>query len=119
MFRIFFVVLVMWIVVPSTGWGQAKEQAELGVVGSSQTAQQQHSRSGFYGHSFAAQQMAMRNVERQGKLVSDTNKLLALVSDFNQQMNKNGVEMSSVDMARRVEEIEKLARSVKERMRDF
>jgi hypothetical protein len=116
MFRAGFVVLVLWIVISATGWGQTKQQAEQGVVGTPQTA---HTRAGFYEHSFAAQQMAMRNVERQGKLVSDTNKLLALVSDFNQQMNKNGVEMSSVDMARRVEEIEKLARSVKERMRDF
>ena len=52
---------------------------------------------------------------RQDKLVADTNKLLALVANFNQQANKDGT-LSSVDMAKRAEEIEKLARSVKERM---
>ena len=98
----------------ATGWGQAAQQAEQKTVESPQSIQ--HPRSGFYGHNFVAQQKAMRNIERQDKLVNDTNKLLALVANFNQQANKDGVELSSVDMAKRAEEIEKLARSVKERM---
>ncbi len=115
MFRAGFGVLVLCVVMSATGRGQANQQAEQRVVEAPQSI---HARSGFIRHSFASQQMAMRNVERQDKLISDTNKLVALVSNFNQQANKNGVEMSSVDMAKRAEEIEKLARSVKERMRD-
>jgi hypothetical protein len=114
MFRAGLTVLVLWIVASATVWGQAAQQAEQRVVESPQSIQ--HPRSGFYGHSFVAQQKAMRNIERQDKLVADTNKLLALVANFNQQANKDGVGLSSVDMAKRAEEIEKLARSVKERM---
>ena len=114
MFRAGLTVLVLWIVMSATGWGQAAQQAEQRVVKSPQSIQ--HPRSGFYGHSFVAQQKAMRNIERQDKLVNDTNKLLALVANFNQTANKSGTELSSADMAKRVEEIEKLARSVKERM---
>ena len=77
-----------------------------------------HMRAGFTQESIAALQLKMRNVERQDRLVSDTNKLLALVSNFNQDANKNAVQMSSVELAKRAAEIEKLARSVKERMRD-
>ena len=116
MFRVGFAVLVMWVVISATGRGQAKQQAEQGVVESPRLGQP--ARDGFPGHSFAARQMAMRNVERQDRLVADTNKLLALVANFNQQANKGGDEVSSVDMAKRAEEIEKLARSVKERMKE-
>jgi hypothetical protein len=114
MFRASFAVLVMWIVMSATGWGQAKQQAEQGVVEAPQAAK--HTRPGFTTRDAAVIQMQMRNIERQDKLVADTNKLLALVANFNQQANKGSVELSSVDMAKRAEEIEKLARSVKERM---
>jgi hypothetical protein len=114
MFRAGFAVFVMWIAMSATGWGQEKQQAEQGAAEAPQAAK--HTRSGFTTRDIAALQLQMRNMERQDKLVADTNKLLALVSNFNQQANKNGVEMSSVDMAKRAEEIEKLARSVKERM---
>ena len=99
MFRAVFSVFVMWMVMSATGLGQAKQREEQGIS-----------------PSLLAKQMGMRNSERQDKLVSDTNKLLALVANFNQQANKGSVELSSVDMAKRAEEIEKLARSVKERM---
>ena len=101
MFRAVLSVLVMWMAMPATGLGQAKQQAEQGV-----------------NPSLLAKQMGMRNSERQDKLVSDTNKLLALVTNFNQQANKDGVQLSSVDMVKRAEEIEKLARSVKERAKE-
>ena len=101
MFRAVFSVFVMWMVMSATGLGQAKQREEQGIS-----------------PSLLAKQMGMRNSERQDKLVSDTNKLLALVTNFNQQANKDGVQLSSVDMVKRAEEIEKLARSVKERAKE-
>ena len=60
------------------------------------------------------QQAKNRNTERQRRLVADTNKLLALVADLKQKLE---TDVSSVDVAKKTEEIEKLAKSVKERMK--
>ncbi len=62
-------------------------------------------------------QAAMRNDERQKRLVSDTEKLLALATELHQDVGKTDKHILSVDVVKRAEEIEKLARSVKERMK--
>lgn len=60
----------------------------------------------------------MQNIARQDKLVSDTNKLLALISSFNQQVNGSDAGLPPAAIAKKAEEIEKLARKVKDGMRD-
>jgi hypothetical protein len=60
------------------------------------------------------QQARTRNSERQKRLMSDTNKLLGLAADLKQQMDKTNKD---VDVVKKAEEIEKLAKSVKERMK--
>jgi len=62
-------------------------------------------------------QAEMRNDERQKRLVSDTEKLLALATELHQDVGKTDKHILSVDVVKRAEEIEKLARSVKERMK--
>jgi uncharacterized protein YpuA (DUF1002 family) len=64
----------------------------------------------------AEQQARSRNFERQKKLESDTDKLVGLVTDFKQKLQNNG-DLSPADMSKKAEEIEKLARSVKDRMK--
>jgi hypothetical protein len=59
----------------------------------------------------------MRNNERQKRLVADTEKLLALATDLKAQVDKSNKDTLSVDVIKKAEEIEKLARSVKERMK--
>ena len=59
----------------------------------------------------------LRNDERQKRLVSDSEKLLALATELHQDVARTDKHILSVDVVRRAEEIEKLARSVKERMK--
>jgi hypothetical protein len=62
------------------------------------------------------QQARSRNSERQKRLVADTNRLLALIADLKRQIEQGG-DGQSVDVTKKAEEIEKLARSVKDRMK--
>lgn len=64
-----------------------------------------------------AQQARSRNSDRQKQLVQDTNKLLALATELKQDVDKTNKDMLSVDVVRKADEIEKLAHSVKERMK--
>jgi hypothetical protein len=63
------------------------------------------------------QQALARNNERQKRLVADTDKLLALATDLKAQVDKTNKDTLSVDVIKKAEEIEKLAHSVKERMK--
>ncbi|QNI35291.1 hypothetical protein [Edaphobacter albus] len=62
------------------------------------------------------QQARTRNAERQKRLEADTDKLVGLVTDFKQQVQSER-KLSPDDVGKRAEEIEKLARSVKDRMK--
>lgn len=64
----------------------------------------------------AEQQARSRNSERQKRLELDTDKLVGLVNDFRQQV-EDEKKLSPADLSKRAEEIEKLARSVKDRMK--
>ena len=65
----------------------------------------------------AEQQEKLRNNDRQKRLVADTDKLLELATDLKQQVDKTDKGILSVDVIKKAEEIEKLAHSVKERMK--
>ena len=62
-------------------------------------------------------QANLRNDERQRRLIADADKLLALATQLHADVAKTDKHMLSVDVIRRADEIEKLARSVKERMK--
>jgi hypothetical protein len=65
----------------------------------------------------AEQQEKARSADRQKRLVADTDKLLALATDLKEQVDKTNPNILSVDVIKKAEEIEKLAHSVKERMK--
>ncbi len=66
------------------------------------------------------EQMAdRRNSERQKQLVADTEKLYQLASELRAEVARSNKEQLSVPVVKRSEEIEKLARAVKERMRGY
>ena len=64
----------------------------------------------------AEQQAKSRNSERQRRLEADTEKLVGLVNDFKEQMARDK-GLSPAEMSKKAEEIEKLAKSVKDRMK--
>ena len=57
------------------------------------------------------------NKERQEKLKADTDKLLKLATELKQYVDKSNANTLSLDVIRKAEEIEKLAKSVREKMR--
>jgi hypothetical protein len=64
-----------------------------------------------------AQQARTRNSDRQKQLVKDTDKLLVLATQLKQDVDKTNKDVLSVDVIKKADEIEKLAHSVKERMK--
>ncbi len=56
--------------------------------------------------------------DRQKKLAADTDKLLALAKELKQQVDKTNKDVLSVNVVKKAEEIEKLARSVKSQMKE-
>ncbi|MDE1178398.1 MAG: hypothetical protein PW789_17630 [Edaphobacter sp.] len=62
------------------------------------------------------QQTKTRNNERQKRLESDTDKLVGLVNDLKNQVGQEK-SLTPEELNKRAEEIEKLARSVKDRMK--
>ena len=65
----------------------------------------------------AESQAKLQNTDRQKRLVADTDKLLALATDLKAQVAKSTKDTLSVDVIKKADEIEKLAHSVKERMK--
>jgi type VI protein secretion system component VasF len=63
------------------------------------------------------QQQKARSTERQKKLVADTDKLLALATELKTDVDKTNKDILSMDVIKKADEIEKLAHSVKERMK--
>jgi hypothetical protein len=64
-----------------------------------------------------AEQAKSRNLERQKKIVDDTAKLLSLATELKGDVDKSDKNMLSLDVIKKADEIEKLAHSVKERMK--
>ena len=63
------------------------------------------------------ERMRMRNVDRQKHLVNDTEKLLQLATELKTDVDKTNKDILSIDVIKKADEIEKLAHSVKERMK--
>ena len=116
MHRSFFSIFLVWILLVSVGRGQMKAQAEFMGANSAKTIDRDGMSRPLDVATIAAQQVQQRNTMRQVKLLNDTNKLVALISSFNQQAAKGEGTLSPEEIAKRAGEIEKLARSVKDEM---
>jgi hypothetical protein len=57
------------------------------------------------------------NQERQARLKQDTDKLLRLATELKEYVDKTDENILSLDVIKKAAEIEKLAHSVKEKMR--
>ena len=58
-----------------------------------------------------------RNEERQQQLTADANRLLALAQELKAEVDKSSKDTLSIDVVKKADEIEKLAKSVKEKMK--
>jgi hypothetical protein len=61
--------------------------------------------------------MQRENQNRQATLKQDTDKLLALATELKQNVDRTGPNILSVDVVKKAQEIEKLAKSVKDKMK--
>jgi hypothetical protein len=69
-------------------------------------------------HAKIEKDMAKRaNHERQAQLQRDTDNLLKLANELKQDVDKSNENTLSLDVVKKAEEIEKLAHSVKEKMK--
>jgi hypothetical protein len=59
-----------------------------------------------------------RNLERQRALKQDTEKLLELATELKQYVDKTNENVLSLEVIKKAEEIEKLAKNVKSRMKE-
>ena len=57
------------------------------------------------------------NLERQAALRKDTEKLLQLAEELKTSVDKSSASVLSIDVVRKAEQIEKLAHSVKDKMK--
>ena len=65
-----------------------------------------------------ARDMAKKaNLERQAALKADTDKLVKLAGELKDYVDKTNENVLSLDVVRKAEEIEKLAHSVKDKMK--
>jgi hypothetical protein len=62
-------------------------------------------------------QAKLRNSDRQKQLVLDTQKLVALANELKADVEKSNKDTLSMDVIRKADEIEKLAKSVRDKMK--
>jgi hypothetical protein len=65
----------------------------------------------------AREQAKAANRQRQEHLKHDTEKLLKLATELKSEVDKSNADILSVDVIKKADEIEKLAHSVKEKMK--
>lgn len=63
------------------------------------------------------QAMLKENLKRQQEIKQDTAKLLELATELKQYVDKSNENMLSLDVLRKAEQIEKLAKEVREKMK--
>ncbi len=68
-------------------------------------------------HRAMVQQALRRNAQRQQEIVSATDKLVTLTQQLKADMEKGNKDQMSAANIKRAEEIEKLAKAVKEKMK--
>lgn len=66
----------------------------------------------------AAKMMKERNADRQKTIVDETNQLLDLAKQLKDAVDKSDKDQLSMQVVKKAEEIEKLAKDVKSKMRD-
>src|ERR1035437_5146232 len=96
------------------GWAQSADQSTPPLPG----AQRSHDEDAWEAQQ--KREMAKKeNVKRQQDLEKETDKLLELATELKQYVDKTNENTLSVEVIKKAEEIEKLAHSVKEKMKQY
>jgi len=82
-----------------------------------QQTQQQPNQQTQAQHQAQSQPAVANNTDRQKEFTQNTQQLLKLANELNQAVNKSSQNTLSLDVIKKAEEIEKLAKEVKEKMK--
>ena len=77
-----------------------------------------HDRQVTVNDSAEVRQAQLLRVQRQKQLISDSDKLLKLATDLKQQIDSTPAETLSADSVKKAAEIEKLAHSLRQRLKN-
>ena len=77
-----------------------------------------HDRQVTVNDSAEVRQAQLLRVQRQKQLISDSDKLLKLATDLKQQIDNTPAETLSADSVKKAAEIEKLAHSLRQRLKN-
>ena len=77
-----------------------------------------HDRQVTVNDSAEVRQAELLRVQRQKQLISDSDKLLKLATDLKQQIDNTPAETLSADSVKKAAEIEKLAHSLRQRLKN-
>jgi len=111
---------------PCGASAQTGQSGSSGRSGTSPSAQQQQQPplspgisepDGPLGTQLERDQAKMRNLDRQKQLVADTERLLNLANELKADVDKSNKDTLSLDVIKKADEIEKLAHTVKEKMK--
>ena len=80
-------------------------------------SQQQHEREDRFTEDQRKAMVKKQNEARQQEIKKDTDKLLELANELKQYVDKTNENIVSLDVIKKAEQIEKLAHSVKEKMK--
>ena len=118
-YKLLLLSLLLWIAVPSRIVGQnAPPSPNLGGPPfSREDPSQEKSRDDEDTEKLKKAMEKKLNEERQAQLKRDTDKLLQLSTELKQYVDKTNENVMSVDVIKKAGEIEKLAHSVKEKMK--
>jgi hypothetical protein len=105
-------IAALWFSLAGTTWGQTGQPPVAPVPGAQRAGEEQT-----WENKQRAELAKQENVKRQQDLKKDTDKLLELATELKQYVDKTNENMLSVDVIKKAEEIEKLARNVKDKMR--
>jgi len=121
--------LASGLILGTSGMGRSEQRGNSGSAGAATDPTQVQSTlppiappidkdGGIMDHAKMEEQQAKtRNVERQRKIVEDTAKLLSLATELKGDVDKSDKNTLSLDVIKKADEIEKLAHSVKEKMK--
>jgi hypothetical protein len=112
-FMVFELLVAVGLAMPSVA--QQSQPAQPGTLGTSK------SKNGDPldpNNSMAMRMARERNVIRQKQIVADTNQLLLLAHQLNESVNKSNSDQLSVDVVKTAGQIQKLAKSIKDKMRE-
>ncbi len=103
-------ILFLLVLFATSGYAQSRQQPQR--IGGAMQSSDDESRDRL------ARDMAKRaNFERQAALKADTDKLVRLAEELKEYVDKTNENMLSVEVVKKAEEIEKLAHSVKDKMK--